>query len=280
MPAIVACLHYTSWRCNRSLRSAAEVLRGSPIQNGGTLDSHHHQSEGLERSHCRGTVQGRPVMFAVSRCLCCQDVVLMMASGARYRSSPVATGIGSEPNANVADGMRGPMWDTIDKHRIWQWRGSIGTMALLVFVSYAFLHDNPEYVQKLQVEHTTLPHQDQNKAEDLRPLEERFKIEIKKPFDNELVQQAFGNTRPVDIATLNIKYLGKDSITITGLIINDQPACIDEFWFQNQKVFPLRLEYGEDGAGFWEVEFQLICHPRKLVISTDKGDVTYQLNWQ
>jgi hypothetical protein len=151
----------------------------------------------------------------------------------------------------------------------------------LVFVSYAFLHDNPEYVQKLQtmVEHTTLLRQEEeNKPEDIRPLEERFKVETKKPFDNELVQEAFGNTKPADIATLNIKYLGKDSITITGPRINDQAACIDEFWFQNQKVFPLRLEYGEDGAGFWAVEFQLICHPRKLVISTDKGDVTYQPN--
>jgi hypothetical protein len=178
--------------------------------------------------------------------------------------------------------MRGAMWDTmIEKHGIWQWSRLIGTMALLVFVGYAFLHDNPEYVQKLHgmvKPATQLQQQEQSKPENIRPLEERFKIEAKKPFDNELVREAFGNTRPVDIATLNIKYLGKDSITITGLTVNDQVACIDEFWFQNQKVFPLRLEYGEDGAGFWEVEFRLICQPRKLVISTDKGDVTFQLN--
>jgi hypothetical protein len=176
--------------------------------------------------------------------------------------------------------MRGAMWDTMIE-RIWQRRGSIGTMALSVFVSYAFLHDNPEYVQKLHgmVGHTApLQQQEENKPEDSLPLEERFKIETKKPFDNELVREAFGNTRPVDIATLDIKYLGKDSVTITSLRVNDQPSCIDEFWFQNQKVFPLRLEYGVNGAGFWEVEFQLVCFPQKLVISTDKGDVTYQLN--
>jgi hypothetical protein len=169
----------------------------------------------------------------------------------------------------------------IVKHEIWKRRGSIGTMALLIFVSYAFLHDNPEYVQKLHdmaKYATPLQQPEENKPEYIRPLEERFKVESKKPFDNELVREAFGNTRPADIATLNIKYLGKDAITITGLSVNDQSACIDEFWFQNQKVFPLRLEYGEDGGGFWEVEFQLICHPRKLVISTDKGDATYQLN--
>jgi hypothetical protein len=193
-----------------------------------------------------------------------------------------AIGIRPEPNANVADGMTGAMRDTmIGKHAIWQWRGSIGTMALLIFVSYAFLHDNPEYMQKLNdMVKYAMPLQQQagNKAEDIRPLEERFKVETKKPFDNELIREAFGDTRPVDIATLNIKYLGKDSITITGLSVNGQAACIDEFWFQNQKVFPLKLDYGEDGSGFWEVEFQLLCHPGTLVIFTDKGDVTYRLN--